>query len=99
MYAEMQPAAPCLFMVTDYSAEISLNFVGNYASHHMYSTSVRADKCDREHIQLVNKQGKPYCSQTNSDKKIVYDHEHIIIHPHLNETLSPVSSAPQRVSL
>ena len=96
VYAEMQPAAPCLFMVTDYSAEIS--FIGNYANHHighhMYGTSVRADKCDRNHIQLVNKQGKPYCSQTNShDKPISIS----FTHPCLNEIPSPISSAPQRV--
>ena len=98
VYAEMQPAAPCLFMVTDYSAEIS--FIGNYANHHighhMYGTSVRADKCGREHIQLVNKQGKPYCSQINThDKPINIS----FTHPCLNETPSPISSAPQRVCL
>ena len=99
VYAEMQPAALCLFMVTDYSAEIS--FVGNYASHHighhMYGTSIRADKCGREHIiQLVNKQGKPYCSQINThDKPINIS----FTHPRLNETPSPISSAPRRVCL
>ena len=98
MYAEMQPAAPCLFMVTDYSAEISFigNYANNYIGHHMYGTSVRADKCDRDHIQLVNKQGKPYCSQINThDKPINIS----FTHPRLNETLSPISSAPQRVCL
>ena len=63
VYSEMQSAAPCMFMVTDYSAEIS--FIGNHANHsvghHMYGTSVKDYKCDKEHIELANKQGKPYC--------------------------------------
>ena len=63
VYSEMQSAAPCLFMITDYSAELS--FIGNYANcsvgHHMYGTSVRDVKCDEWHIHMANKQGKPYC--------------------------------------
>ena len=98
VYSEMQSAAPCLFMVTDYSAELS--FIGNHANRsigdHMYGTSVRYEKCDHEHTQYANKQGKPYC-------RYQYDnaHEHINIsfHPGLNETLSPVSSNPWRVCL
>ena len=65
VYAEMQPAAPCLFMVTDSAAEIS--FVANHADHgvghHMYGTSVRSRsrRCDQQSIEVANKQGKPYC--------------------------------------
>ena len=98
VYSEMQSAAPCLFMATDYSAELS--FIGNYAhrsiGHHMYGTSVRDVKCNKRDIQYANKQGKPYC-------RYPYDNAHeyinISFHPGLNETLSPVSSAPWRVCL
>ena len=55
-----QPAAPCVFMVTDYSAE--MYFVENSAQqgvgHHMYGASVKSHKCDTKHISLVNAQGK-----------------------------------------
>ena len=100
VYSEMQSAAPCLFMVTDDSAELS--FIGNYAhrsvGHHMYGTSVRYEKCDHEHTQYANKQGKPYCwHQAESTHK----HINISFHPGLKEALklSPVSSAPWRVCL
>ena len=100
VYSEMQSAAPCLFMVTAYSAELS--FIGNYAhrsiGHHMYGTSVRYEKCDHEHTQYANKQGKPYCwHQTETTHK----HINISFHPGLREALklSPVSSAPWRVCL
>ena len=50
VYSEIQPAAPCLFMVTDSAAEIS--FVANHADHgvghHMYGTSVRSRRCDQQ---------------------------------------------------
>ena len=100
VYSEMQSAAPCLFMVTAYSAELS--FIGNYAhrsiGHHMYGTSVRDAKCDKRDIQYANKQGKPYCRYPYD-----YAHEHINIsfHPGLKEALklSPVSSAPWRVCI
>ena len=100
VYSEMQSAAPCMFMVTDYSAGIS--FVGNYASrnvgHHMYGTSIRAYRCDEERIHMFNKQGKPYCWHlTETGHKA--EHINISFQPSLNETLSPVSSAPQRVCL
>ena len=100
VYAEMQTAAPCLFMIIDYSAEIS--FIGNHAirliGHHMYGTSVRDAKCDKQHItELANKQGKPYC--WHHDEKADGHINISFIHPRLNETLSPVSSAPQRVCL
>ena len=96
MYAKVQSAAPCLFMVTDYSANIS--FIGNHAdgsvSHHMYGTSVSNDRCDHNHVKLANKQGKPCCWYSgNPDGHI------ISFDPDLNETLSPVSSAPKRVCL
>ena len=68
VYSEMQSAAPCLFMVTDYSAELS--FIGNYAhrsiGHHMYGTSVRDEKCDHKHTQYANKQGKQLATCENS---------------------------------
>ena len=98
VYSEMQSAVPCMFMVTDYSAEIS--FTGNYANrsvgHHMYGTSVRDDKCDEWHVHMVDKQGKPYCWH---DTEKAREHINITFHPGLNETLSPVSSAPWRVCL
>ena len=98
VYSEIQPAAPCLFMVTDYSAELS--FIQNHAhrnvGHHMYGTSVKSDKCDQDHIHLANKQGKPYCWYRHDND---YGSINISFHPGINETLSPVSSAPWRVCL
>ena len=89
----MQSTAPCLFMVTDYAAEIS--FIGNYVNHsighHMYGTSVRDAKCDLYHTQYANV--KPYCWY---DYQPAHEHINISFHP---ETLSPVSSAPCRVCL
>ena len=101
VYADAQPAAPCLFMVTDYSADIS--FIGNHANsgigHHMYGTSIRSDKCDRWHTTLVNAQGLPYC-RLNREKSQNLKHVGMyFVDPGLNETLSTVSSAPQRVCL
>ena len=98
VYADIQPAAPCLFMVIDYSAEIS--FIGNHANsgigHHMYGTSVRSDKCDNWHIPLINAQGLPYCRLSREKAQ---KHIGMYFDPGLNETLSAVSSAPQRVCL
>ena len=80
-------------MVTDDSAELS--FIGNYAhrsvGHHMYGTSVRDAKCDHEHTQYANKQGKPYCRYK---RETAHEYVNISFHPGLNETLSPVSSTP-----
>ena len=98
VYAEMQPAAPCLFMITDYSAQIA--FFGNHANrgigHHIYGTSVRNTKCDQFHMALANQQGKPYCWPSNITAN---GYINISFDPGANETLSPVSSAPQRVCL
>ena len=98
VYSEMQLNAPCMFMVTAYSAELS--FIGNNANrsigHHMYGTSVRYRLCDRTHIYLANKQGKPYCRH---QAETTLEHINISFHPGLNETLSPVSSDPWRVCL
>ena len=98
VYSEVQSNRPCMFMVTDYSAELS--FIGNYANHsighHMYGTSVRDMKCDKWNIHLANKQGKPYCRHNS---KTAHKHINISFHPGLNETLSPISSAPWRVCL
>ena len=99
VYSEIQTAAPCLFMVTDYSAELS--FIRNYANrnigHHMYGTSVRDYKCnERLNTKWTNKQGKPYCWNPNDN---AHEHINISFHPGLNETLSPVSSTPWRVCL
>ena len=98
VYAEVQPAAPCLFMITDYSAKIS--FIGNSANsnvgHHMYGTSIRNNRCDQTHMELANKQGKPYCWH-RSEK--FNEQISIFLDPGLNETLSSVSSDPQRVCL
>ena len=63
----------------------------------MYGTSIRDYKCDREHVLLVS---KPYCWHDTHDEKNVNKHINIsFVHPGLNETLSPVSSAPWRVCL
>ena len=98
VYCEMQSAEPCIFLVTDYSAEMV--FSGNYANdgigHHMYGTSIRADKCDKDHIEQINKQGKPYCWHIYEK---ALGHLNISIHPGQNEILSPVSSPPRRVCL
>ena len=93
-----QSATPCTFMITDYSAKV--HFKGNKAKdgigHHMYGASVRDATCDTIHIQLANKQGKPHCWHKNEvpDRYISVSFD-----PSQNETLSPVSSAPQRVCL
>ena len=96
-----QFAAPCLFMVTDYSAEIS--FVGNSAQprgigQHMYGASVRYFKCDSKNVQFVNKQGKPYCWRKNVGEN-VRRYINISFSPSPSEILSPISSAPLRVCL
>ena len=96
-----QFAAPCLFMIIDYSAKIS--FIGNSAKprgigQHMYGASIRDFKCDSKHVQLVNKQGKPYCWLANEGEKI-HRHVHISFNPGPSEILSPVSSVPLRVCL
>ena len=95
VYSEL--SQPCIFMITDYSAKIS--FTGNYAQrgvgHHMYGVSVRDKSCSAGYITLVNKQGKPHCLDKDSDGYVnIFSFD-----PGLNETLSPVSSAPQRVCL
>ena len=97
VYTETQSEAPCLFLITDYSAAIT--FIGNHANHsighHMYGTSVRGDRCDQQHIMnSLNKQGKPYCWHYAHEKSL--GHINISFTP---ETLSPVSSAPHRVCL
>ena len=97
VYSGLQTGAPCIFMVTNDSSEIS--FIGNSAKcgvgHHMYGTSARDHKCDQEHINLANKQGKPYCLENDENGS----HINISFHPGLDETLSPVSSTPWRVCL
>ena len=80
-------------MITDYSAEVL--FKGNQAQrgvgHQIYRASIRAALCDRIHISLANKHGKPHCwHQYESPGGYV----NISLDPNLNETLSPVSSAP-----
>ena len=97
---EMRSAGPCIALITDYSAQVS--FIRNYANkdvgHHVYGASVRTDKCDAMHMQLANKRGKPYCwHRTETGHK--YIKSNISFYPGLNETLSPVSSAPERVCL
>ena len=99
-YSDMQSASPCMFMVTNYLADIS--FIGNFAEnsigHHMYGTSLRDVKCDSTHMRLENKENYkfPYCLNKGED---TLKHANIFIRPGLNETLSPVSSAPWRVCL
>ena len=95
----MQSAAPCMFMVTDYSAEISFsrNSAQLGVGHHMYGTSARDSKCNYKHINIymADKQGKPYCRKRGP----YHGHVNISFDPGLNEILSPVSSAPWRVCL
>ena len=95
VYSRSSP--PCIFMITDYSAKIS--FTGNYAhrgvGHHMYGASVRDISCSG---QFMNKQGKPHCF-TQGEEHDGYVRVNISYDPGLNEILSPVSSAPQRVCL
>ena len=87
-----------IFMITDYSAKIS--FVRNYAQrgigHHMYGASVRDKSCFRGFIGFLNEQGKPHCFLPYDGP---YCELNISFDPGLNKTLSPVSSAPQRVCL
>ena len=93
VYSQSSP--PCIFMITDYSAKIS--FTGNHArygvGHHMYGASVRDISCAQAFISYVNEQGKPHCfGEFDAPDNVFFD-------PGFNETLSPVSSAPQRVCL
>ena len=91
-------SSPCIFMIMDYSAQV--HFKGNHAErgvgHHMYGASVRAALCDGIHISLANKHGKPHCWH---EYEVPDGYVNISFDPNLNETLSPVSSAPQRVCL
>ena len=93
VYSELQPALPCMFLITNKSAEIS--FVGNSANrgigHHIYGTSTRNSKCDFTYIHATKAQGVPYCFH-----KFQIDSTYINIsfHPDLSDNLSPVSSAP-----
>ena len=93
-------AAPCLFTVTDYSAEIS--FIGNHANqgvgHHMYGTSTKNCTCDELHIAAY-KQRKPHSWHQNENPDGYINISFSNPHLHVNEILSPVSSAPQRVCL
>ena len=94
-----QSSYPCIFMITDFSAKIS--FTGNYAQrgigHHMYGASIRDKSCNAYVIGFLNKQGKPHCSDPH--ESVVHGELSISLNPGLNEILSPVSSAPQRVCL
>ena len=95
VYSQSSP--PCIFMITDYSAKIS--FIRNHAQrgvgHHMYGASVRDRSCNAYYISYVNEQGKPHCLDKDSDGYVnIFSFD-----SGLNETLSPVSSAPQRVCL
>ena len=93
-----QSSQPCIFMITDYSAKVS--FIGNYAQHdvghHMYGASIRDASCSSDSIIFVNEQGKPHCSYIYEEPE---GYVNISFDPGLNNTLSPVSSAPQRVCL
>ena len=95
-----QSSQPCIFMITDYSAKVS--FIGNYAQygvgHHMYGASVRDYSCSGGIIGYVNEQGKPHCSIQGKEPD---GYVNISFDPgfKFNKTLSPVSSAPQRVCL
>ena len=95
VYSEMRAASPCMFLISDYSPEIS--FIGNHAGqgigHHMYGTSVRDDRCD--HMFMSQVKGKPYCVQNKTTSNLI----NITLHPDLDEVLSPVSSTPWRVCL
>ena len=93
-----QSSQPCIFMITDYSATIS--FTGNHAQrgvgHHMYGASVRDVSCTQGLISFMNEQGKPHCFFQGEEPN---GYVNISFYPGLNNTLSPVSSAPQRVCL
>ena len=93
-----QSSLPCIFMITEYSAKIS--FTGNNAQcgvgHHMYGASVRDKSCSSGFMDFLNEQGKPHCFGPDEGP---YRELNISFDPGFNETLSPVSSAPQRVCL
>ena len=99
VYAEMQSVAPCLFVVTDYSAEIS--FIGNFAKkligqHNMYGTSFRDRRCHEMTNYRPIPQEKHFCVIGSNYTK----HINISFYPDLSsETLSPVSSAPMHMYL
>ena len=85
VYSKMQTSTPCLFVLTDYLPQIS--FTGNFAKkrigHHIYGTSIASAYCGI-------RPGISYCTT---------EHVDMTLDPDLNETLSPVSSAPFRVCL
>ena len=96
VYSQSLP--PCIFMITDYSAKIS--FTGNLAQkgvgHHMYGASVHDGSCASLFMHLVNEQGKPLCFLQDEKAE---GYAIISFDPGLSDTLSPVSSVPQRVCL
>ena len=98
IYSEMQSAIPCVFMITDYSAKISFrcNHANGSVGHHMYGSSIRNRKCDKEHLEFYYKEAKPYCWKKSDNAD---GHINVSFDPGLNKTLSPVSSAPRRVCL
>ena len=83
-----------------YSAEIS--FIGNHANqgvgHHMYGSSTKSSRCDELHITAY-KQGKPHSWHQNENPDGYINISFSNPDLHVNEILSPVSSAPQRVCL
>ncbi|MCG8621563.1 MAG: hypothetical protein MJE68_06125, partial [Proteobacteria bacterium] len=95
-----QSSQPCIFMITDLDYSDKVSFIGNYAQRgvgqHMYGASVRDGSCSRDTIIFMNRQGKSHCFLPDEDS---YRKLNISFDPGLNETLSPVSSAPQRVCL
>ena len=99
VYSDLQTASPCIFLITDYTAEIL--FIGNYANnsvgHHMYGTSTRDFKCYSD-INQMQLRGETYCL-CYSKYEHSYQHINLSIYSSLNEILSPVSSDPQRVCL
>ena len=92
-----QSSTPCIFTITGYS---EISFIGNYAQHgvghHMYGASVRDTSCCTQSVSFVNEQGQPHCFYPDETPD---GYLAISFDPDLNKTLSPVSSAPQRVCL
>ena len=88
VYSEIQSASPCMFMVINYTAEIS--FVGNFAKKSsVLDITCMGRACDDAHMN----NGYPYCVN-KGEETINHAWPTFSLNPDLNEILSPVYPLP-----